>query len=236
MVLTSGRDLRSAEAAVDFLLERRVEGIIYAAMFHRVVSLPNNINHVPTALANCYVADQSLPSAVPDEVMGGYRATRRLLEAGHRRIAFINATPPAIDAAEGRLAGYQMALEEFDLAYDPALVMAMSDYSAENFAITEDLLSRNAAPTAIFCGTDRTAMSCYAAIMAQGLRIPEDVAVVGFDNQADIADGLLPALTTIQLPHYEMGRWAYEQLFAANDNSHPTQFKIDCQLIERDSV
>ena len=96
LVVNSGNNI---EADVEFLLERQVAGIIYAAFFHREVVLPKNIYQVPTALANCYVGDKSLPSAVPDEYIGGYRATKILLEAGHRRIGFINVVPPAIDCS-----------------------------------------------------------------------------------------------------------------------------------------
>jgi LacI family transcriptional regulator len=93
-------------------------------------------------------------------------------------------------------------------------------------------------PTAIFCGNDRTAMGCYGALSALGIKIPRDVAVIGFDNQKDISDGLWPPLTTIQLPHYEMGKWAVEYLAKyANDDDRPsTQHKLPCPLVERESV
>jgi LacI family transcriptional regulator len=237
LVLNTGQTPESADAAVEFLLERQVVGIIYAAMFHRAVELPDNIYQVPSALANCYLSDRSLPSAVPDEVIGGYRATRKLLEAGHRRIAFLNGMPPAVDAATGRLAGYQQALQEFDAPFDPALIAAVSGLSIENYETTKHFLNLANPPTGFFCATDRTAMGCYAALNESGLRIPDDIGVVGFDNQIDLAENMLPALTTVQLPHYEMGQWAFEQLFVDHpDDEPPTQQKIDCPLIERNSV
>ncbi len=230
MVVNAGNSL---EASVEFLLERQVAGIIYAAFFHCEVTLPDNIYQVPTTLANCFVGDKSLPSAVPDEFIGGYRATKVLLDAGHRRIGFLNVTPPAIPAKQGRLAGYKQALEEFDVPFDPELIGTTTE-SPENYATTMRLLKLKNPPTALFCGTDRTAMASYIAILDAGMRIPDDISIVGFDNQIDVAEGLLPMLTTIQLPHYEMGKWAFNQLFANNET--PIQEKIDCQLIERDSV
>lgn len=230
LVLNTGKDL---EADVEFLLERQVAGIIYASFFHREVTLPDNIYQVPAALANCYIADKSLPSAVPDEFIGGYRATKVLLDAGHRRIGFMNVIPPAIDAQKGRLAGYKQALKELDIPFDPELI-GTTTVSPENYMITKHLLNLKNPPTALFCGTDRTAMASYIAILEAGLRIPDDISIVGFDNQIDIVEGLLPMLTTVQLPHYEMGKWAFNQLFT--DNETPIQEKIDCKLVERDSV
>ena len=230
MVVSADNNL---EASVEFLLERQVAGIIYAAFFHREVTLPDNIYQVPTALANCYVGDNSLPSAVPDEFGGGYRATKVLLDAGHRRIGFMNVTPPAVPAQKGRLAGYKQALKEFDVPFDPELI-GTTTQSPENYVTTKRLLNLKNPPTAIFCGTDRTAMASYIAILNAGLRIPDDISIVGFDNQIDVAEGLLPMLTTVQLPHYEMGKWAFNQLFVNDEN--PIQAKIDCKLVERDSV
>jgi LacI family transcriptional regulator len=80
-------------------------------------------------------------------------------------------------------------------------------------------------------------MGCYGAFSALGLRIPDDVAVVGFDNQIGIADGLYPPLTTVQLPHYEMGQWAVQYLMSVKDPlAPPIQHLIDCPLVERESV
>ncbi|MGB7341412.1 MAG: LacI family DNA-binding transcriptional regulator [Phototrophicaceae bacterium] len=234
LVLNTSDSLQSNEDAVEFLLERQVIGIIYATLFHREVHLPDNIKQVPTALANCFVGDASLPSAVPDEFIGGYRATKVLLEAGHQRIAFLNLIAPAIPARDGRLAGYKQALKEYNIPFDPELVGLSNDPARHNFDETQRLLALKDRPTAIFAGTDRIAMASYQAIRNLGMRIPEDISVVGFDNQIDVSTNLLPNLTSIQLPHYDMGNWAFHQLFI--DEAHPTQVKIDCALIERDSV
>lgn len=235
MVINSDTVEQTA-GAIEFLLQRQVVGIIYAAMFHREVELPENIHEVPMALANCYVGDRSLPSAVPDEFAGGYAVTRELLKAGHRRIAFLNVFPPAIDAAEGRLSGYRQALSEYNVPFDPSLICYAYESSVTNYATTKALLESENPPTAFFAGNDRSAIGIYAAIRDAGLRIPEDIGVVGYDNQRDIAENLLPSLTTAQLPHYEMGAWAFRQLFSGQDRDIPPQVKIDCALIVRESV
>jgi LacI family transcriptional regulator len=93
-------------------------------------------------------------------------------------------------------------------------------------------------PTALFCGNDQTAMGAYEALKERGLRIPEDVAVVGFDNQELIAAHLRPALSTVALPHYEMGRWAVGHLVehAEHGEASPTRHTIGCPYVERESV
>ena len=93
-------------------------------------------------------------------------------------------------------------------------------------------------PTAIFCGNDQIAMGAYEALKELGLRIPEDVAVVGFDNQELIAAHLRPPLSTIALPHYEMGQWAVNYLIEQAERGEiiPVQHTIGCPYVERGSV
>ncbi|MEZ4669630.1 MAG: LacI family DNA-binding transcriptional regulator [Anaerolineae bacterium] len=243
LVVNAGYDTQMTEASLEALLERRVEGIIYAAMYHRPVELPAPATQVPIVLTNCFAVDRSLTSVVPDEVSGGYAATKHILSRGHRRIGFINLgatprnVPPPLPASNGRLEGYKRALAEYDVPFDPTLVHYTNQTPENNYQLTLDLMKLPQPPTAIFCGNDRTALGCYGALADLGLRIPDDVAVVGFDNFKDIADGLWPPLTTVQLPHYEMGKWAVEFLLSGSVlENEPFQKLIDCPLVERESV
>lgn len=243
LVVNVGYDPKKTEAAVEVLLERQVEGIIYAASFHRAVELPENIKQVPAVLADCFAVDRSLPSVVPDEVQGGYDATRYLLQKGHRRIGFINLghnylnKEIPVPAAEGRLKGYKRALAEYDIPFDETLLKYTDSHLQSNYRLTTELMQQADPPTAIFCGNDRTAMGCLGALQGLGLRVPDDVAVMGFDNHIEFAEYVWPPLTTMQLPHYEMGRWAVEYL-AQNTKTHgpPIQHMIECPLVERESV
>lgn len=243
VMLVVNADKAMTKASLEALLERRVEGIIYAAMYHHAVELPERTSQVPIVLANCFSADRSFASVVPDEVAGGYAATKRLLTAGHQCIGFINLGgtdteyPVPIPAAIGRLEGYKQALEEYAIPYDEALVRYTRQTPEMNHQLAHELMQLPNPPTAIFCGNDRTALACYGALFELGLRIPKDIAVVGFDNQLDIAQGLWPPLTTVQLPHYQMGKWAVEYLLSASGQpTEATQHMIDCPLVERESV
>ena len=244
LVADSGRNRQSAEAAVDVFLEREVEGIVYAAMYHRPVELPYDLERAPTVLANCFLEDRRAPSVVPDEFDGGYTATEALLKAGHRRIGFINLwearvgiLPSLVPAINGRLRGYRQALQAYGIPFDAALVRFTNQSPADNYHHARGLMSLSEPPTAIFCGNDKVAMTCYSALAELNLHIPQDVAVIGFDNIVDIAEGLLPALTTIQLPHYEMGKWAVQYLMdSQNSDLKPLQRRLPCPLVLRDSV
>lgn len=94
LVVNAGYDKRMTEASLEALLERRVEGIIYAAMYHRPVDLPPQASQVPIVLVNCYSPNKYYTSVVPDEVAGAYAAIIHLLSKGHRRIGFINLGRP----------------------------------------------------------------------------------------------------------------------------------------------
>lgn len=241
LVINTERDSEMKEEAITLTLERQIEGIIYATMYHRQAFPPETVREVPTVLLDCFIQDRSLPSVVPNEVKGGYTATRALLDKGHRRIGFIKYDVP-IPAASGRLQGYREALAEFDLPFDPILVDNEDSPDPENgYRSTMRLMALPDRPTALFCFNDRMAAGVYRALRELNYSIPDDVAVIGFDNQVGITTALSPALTTLQLPHYEMGQWAVEHLLYLIDNPDslnevPVQHMLDCPLIVRDSV
>lgn len=108
-----------------FMFEHQVEGIIYSKWVHGSITPPDELGRMPSVLVNCYDECGRFPAVVPDEVQGGATATRLLLEAGHRRIAFVNdaALSPA---SVGRLAGYKAALARFDVDFDPSLVLSVT--------------------------------------------------------------------------------------------------------------
>lgn len=237
-IVNTDRQPTLEEAAVDTMLERQVEGILFAAMFHREITSPANLHEVPTVLVNCYSQDHSLPSIVPDEVEGGCIATEFLLNKGHRRIAMISGKPH-LPATTGRIEGFRQAHAAKNLPIDESLMRFGGWWQENGYESTLELLSLPDRPTAIFCANDRIAMGAYGAVKKLGLSIPGDVAVMGFDNQEVIAAHLRPKLTTVALPYYEMGKWAVEYLIehaGHEEPSDPHQVKLRCPLIVRESV
>lgn len=238
MIVNTGDNASIKAAAVELMLERQVEGVIYASWFHRQVDPPATLYEVPSVLVDGFSADRSLPSVVPDEVAGGRHATQVLLNKGHRRIGFIN-VGSRIPAAVGRLEGYRQALEGAGIPFDPELVRRGNGYQDSGYAKTIELMSLPERPSALFCGTDRMAMGAYDALRDLKLAVPRDVAVMGFDNQELIAAYLRPPLSTMALPHYEMGQWAVQYLVEHGhdpDGLVPVQQMLACPLIERESV
>ncbi len=172
-------------------------------------------------------------AVVPDEAQGGPSATEILLRHGHRRIAFINATIPA-PAKDGRLQGYREALEAAGIPFDADLVLEAYPDQEGGYGATEELLKRNV--TAVYCYNDRMAMGLYDGLRDHGLSIPDDMAVVGFDNQEVIAAHLRPPLSTVSLPHYELGAAGVRMLLGLDEAPANAAAKIHCPTVERTSV
>jgi LacI family transcriptional regulator len=238
VLVNTKKDPGMERAAIEMLLQRKVEGIVYATMYHQPVRPPAALREVPTVLLDCFAEDHSYPSVVPDEVGGGRRATEALLEKGHRRIGFINNVDP-IPATFGRLEGYRAALEAQGVGYDEALVCTDKSTSDGGYRGINQLMQLPNPPTAVFCFSDYMAMGAYDALRKLNLSVPGDVAVMGFDNQELIAAHLYPPLTTMELPHYQMGAWAINHLLKlinSSETAAPIQHKIECKLVERDSV
>jgi len=240
LLVNTGGNQRLQHDAVEALLERQVEGIIFATMYHHVVETPAAVHEVPTVLLDCFVTDRSLPSFVPDEVAGGRSATQLLIDRGHRRIGFLQ-NVDRIPAALGRLQGYHDALSANGLAFDQSLVVGDNSDQRGGYNAARSLLARPDRPTAIFCFNDRMAMGAYFAASDLGVTIPDELAVVGFDNQETIAPWLRPALTTMQLPHYALGQGAAACLIniianSGKATSAPIQHKLPCPLIDRASA
>ena len=239
LILSNTKNDPKLEAAtLEMMMDRRVEGIIYATMYHRPVAPPKLLWEIPSVLLDCFVADRSLPSVVPDEVDGGYKATSVLLEKGHQRVGFLNNHDP-IPATTARLEGYVAALTAHGLPFDQALVACDSSDSDGGYRCAQALMRLPDPPTALFCFNDRMAMGAYDALRKLGLSIPNDVAVIGFDNQEMISAHLYPPLSTMELPHYEMGKWALNYLLAHMErevDTQPVQHKLECPYIERTSI
>jgi LacI family transcriptional regulator len=147
--------------------------------------------------------DQSLPSSIPwvgpDNRVGAYEAVRHLIRHGHRRIAYVQG-PLQYQCSHDRYAGYQQALAEAHIAVDPALIVQGDFSTASGRAATEQLLALAERPTAVFAANDQMAYGVLSASEAQGLRIPDDLAIIGFDDIA-LSAHTRPALTTVRQRH-----------------------------------
>lgn len=193
---------------------RQVDGILYATIYHRKVAVPKNVAGVPAVLVDSEDISQTVSSVIPDEAGGARSAVQTLINAGHTRIGMINNTGD-VPATHSRLHAYKETLADAGLPSRDELVQSEHSEVPGGDQAALRLLKPPGPPTAVFCYNDRMAMGAYRAAAELGLRIPEDVSFVGFDNQQLIAENLHPALTTVALPHHETGAWATENLIDA---------------------
>jgi LacI family transcriptional regulator len=234
-VFVTGGDPATEAAAIAALTATNLTGILYARLITRTVRPPAALDAIPTILLNCHDSDRRFPAVVPGDVAGAQAATELLIAAGHRRIAHL----PGEDwgeAARDRQRGYARALAAHDLPLDPALIGQPTWTVGSGRAAMLQLLDLPNPPTAVTCFNDRVAIGAYAAAALRGLRVPQDLSVVGFDNE-DLVAHLLPPLTTIVLPHDEMARTAVQLLADHAGGPLPWQkIKVDCPPVLRQSI
>jgi LacI family transcriptional regulator len=238
VLINTGGNREVENEAIQTLLKRQVEGIVYAAMFTRQVNPPELLNNIPTVLMNCFSTEKKFSTVLPAEVEGGRTATNKLIKAGHTRIGLINGEPWMV-ATQLRLEGYKKALQENGIEYDPNLINYGNWRPDAGYNSTMSLMMLSYPPTAFFCGNDLMAVGAYQALAVLGKRIPQDVAIVGYDNQEQLAVYLKPPLSTVALPHYEIGQWAVKyllQLINNKDKKRVVQKMITCPFIGRDSI
>ena len=238
MLMNSWRDPELENREITALLDRQVDGIVYAAEYHRVVEPPTALTQTCAVLLDARSDRGEISSVVPDESGAAVTAVEELVSHGHLRIGYLN-NESDIPATRLRLSGLQEALREHGLPFDPGLVATDVSESWGGYQAASALLDVADRPTALFCFNDRMAMGAYQAAADRGLRVPDDLSVVGFDNQELIAGGLRPGLTTVALPHYEMGRWAVTTLLEAidSDGAAPVRHEaLPCPLVRRASV
>jgi len=227
-------DPKLEDLALDMLLGSRVIGVLYTSLITRPAEPPERLRDVPTVMVNCYDKERRYPSVVPADVTGAYTATEALLKAGHRRIAHL-AGENWIEAADDREKGYRQALASWDVPVDESLILRGWTLPTVR-ALALQLIDMPNPPTAIFAFNDRMAVTAYDALRSRGLRVPDDMSVVGFDDE-DTSRNLDPPLTTVVLPHEEMARWAVGTLLDEHlPAPSPRRIKIECPLVERASI
>jgi len=174
---------------------------------------------------------------VPDDYRGGLLATEHLLSQGYRRIAMVNG-PLHISSARERFQGYADAQARHGIAVDRSLVVTGALTVGEGFDLARSILKRTPPPSAIVTYSDFVAFGVMQAVREVGLSIPEDVAVVGFDD-VWMASCLQVPLTTIRSPKEELGRQAMQLLVRRLRDDQSTaetdKLKLDVQLVIRES-
>ncbi|GJF35039.1 alanine racemase [Kitasatospora sp. NE20-6] len=226
-------------ALVNALVDRQVDAVVLASMYTRYITPPKDLHGQRVVLLNCLAPGFDAPSVIPDEIEAGRAAGRLLTAAGHRDGIWaigghqaISATPEGIFAGNERMRGLQEVLREERVVLDGVVEC---EWNAEDgYRQTRELLDSGRRPRALVCSTDRLSFGAYQAIAEAGLTVPGDISVVSFDDQ-DIASWLRPALTTLALPHYDMGRTAMELVLGTEALGNGVH-RIPMPLRDRGSV
>jgi len=217
LVLETGGDPARESEAVEAVLDRQVDGIIFASMRAREFFVPDLPPSTGVVMLNA-TNSKHTASVLPDEHRGGRRAVELLAERGHRSIALIGQSDEAerdlfrSATVARRVAGIREAMAEHDLAFVEE-VSIWEWEPDEGYRATRKLLDRQPDVGALLCMNDRLAFGAYQAILESGRSVPGDISVVSFDND-ELAAYLRPGLTTVALPHEAMGRRAVEILLS----------------------
>ncbi len=235
IALDSGGHGELCDRQTRALLDHRVEGIVFAAMHHRRMIPPPSARQAPAVLLNARDESGTYSWTVPDEQHGAELAVRELIRHGHKAIGFVTDGSDS-PAANGRIRGYRLALVADGIAPVPRWVAHATPDAAGGYRAASTLLGLPTPmrPTAVLCLNDLMALGTYQACAQQGLRIPQDLSVIGFEDHEPIAASLRPELTTVTLPHQQMSSWAIGTLLTPT--SAPRHAALPCDLTRRASV
>ncbi len=220
--------------AAETLLGRMVDGLIIVGSSLPDDALERLKSRVPTLLVGRELEGWENQCLFVNNELGGYKATKHLIGLGHKRIAHISGIHDHQDAIR-RLAGYSRALAEANIKKDPELIFEGAFDGDSGVAAIESLISRNIDFTAVFAANDMTAFGAGLALYRRGIKVPEDISIVGFDDQAESAF-FTPPLTTVHQPGHELGIAAAEsvlKMIAGEDYEIPD---LVAKLIVREST
>ncbi|WP_424769399.1 LacI family DNA-binding transcriptional regulator [Paenibacillus sp. sgz302251] len=224
-----------AEQAFKEILNKQVEGLIYIGAHPRDVTGIIQNTTLPTVYTYCYTSNDDDYSINYDDHLGAYEATKHLIDLGHKRIAVISGLFNSNPSRE-RFNGYYQAIMDNQLDFDPALIKTGDWEFDSGHRLTSELLSTVQKPTAILAMNDNMAAGAIDACKNKGLRVPEDISVIGFDDR-EFSSYISPRLTTMKLPLHEMGTEAMSSIMdiLAGNESAIRNKKLKCTLIQRQS-
>lgn len=218
------------------LIAKQVEGIIYVAAHERTIRcIPEDLP-IPAVMAYGYTESKKVPSVVVNDEDGAYQITKHVIEQGHRKIGVITGKQDSPHAQE-RLLGYQKALYENEILYNPGLICT-GDWSRDSgYQCTDGLLEQQV--TAIFCMNDLMAGGVYDRLEELELKPGEDISIAGYDNR-ELSGYYKPPLSTITLPLHDIGYEASEIILRMLQKEEIDQMecihRVNCYPLIRRSV
>jgi len=235
IVINTDWDPVNEQRAIQDLAGHSIEGIIFAETSHPFANLELNVEDKKCVFVHRLFPKGYAHSVVPDEIYGGRLAAEHLIQLGHQRVGYING-PNVYFSSEERLQGYKLALNDAGIPFDPALVEPGNFEVGRGYEAATKLLELAEPPTAVFAANDLMALGAIYAAQDKGLRIPDDLAIVGYDDQK-IASLSRPTITTVTLPCFQMGQASAELLLALmqKDAAATEEITVKGELIIRES-
>jgi len=228
------RDYKKEEEAINLLLAKRVDGLLITPVQDRDDDIKNLIDaNIPFVVVGRDFENIEVDAIYNDEVKGGFLATEYLIKKGHKRIALIDGFLYK-SPAKGRLEGYKRALNKYRIPLDDSLISVGDINIEDGHERTKQMLEKNLDFTAIFAYNDMMAFGSMQAIREKGLRIPEDIGLVGYDD-ISFCSLMDPALTTIRLKKQELGIESVKLLLSHINGNRKIAKKImlDVDIIVR---
>jgi LacI family transcriptional regulator len=235
IVVQLAEDTADQEEYIWLIREQQVDGLILSGPNLNSPLLPKLAAERFPLILHGRLSDSGFSYVDVDNSTGAYQAVRHLIRLGHRRIGFISNAHFSFSGTQERFAGYTQALVEHDIAHNTDLVKVAAFLPESGQTAMEQLLRLPQRPTAVFAASDVIAFGAMRAIHAAGLRIPQDVAVVGFDD-IFLSAHAQPPLTTVRVPAHEMGWTAAELLVPLIEGDEAAQsVTLETELVIRDS-
>jgi LacI family transcriptional regulator len=229
---------------IEVMRDRGVDGIVLASMSTRWATIPKGLLDGPSVLLNALPAKPcAIAAVIPDEKEAGRTAARALLEAGHTEGIYVvgagprrNQVPKGVVAAAERLSGILEVLDAANVQLAGGVVLGDWQPKA-GYEATSELLKRKIETKALICLNDRLSFGAYHALEDAGRKVGQDVSVVSFDDEL-VASWVRPGLTSIAIPHYELGRKAIEVLLDGDGEAgrEGHVYRVPMPLRQRDSI
>jgi LacI family transcriptional regulator len=235
LIVNSDWDPEQERSAIDTLVNRPVDGIIFVEFSHLTPHEALERANKPGMFVHRLFGIQIKNSVVPDDRYGAGLAIDHLVSLGHRKIAYING-PESWHSSRERLAGYRESLAKQAIPMNENWIQPGDWEVAGGYQAAQNLLRLAERPTAIFAANDLMALGAIYAIQDAGLSVPKDMAIVGYDNR-DFSGIVRPRITTVVMPVYEMGKIATEILLKqiADGSRNEDEIKVKGELIVRDT-
>jgi len=236
LLVSSSHDGAEEAAAAVRSMQGRVDGLLILSARVDAAFLRSNLpKSLPVVLINSAVKSTAHTVLNVDNFAGASAMVQHLLQAGHASVAFI-AGPESNFDAQQRDKGYRAAMAKY--APNAPIRIVAGDFTEESgYRAGRELLAQQPHPRAVFAANDMMAVGCLTAFKEAGLRVPQDIALAGFDD-IPVARYVTPSLSTVRVRIVELGRIALEQLVAQLDKADPAPISVQtlgCEIVVRES-